>query len=88
MPQDYRPAAYSRGIKIGKPTWSKVYGPKRVGSKRGTHQQPWSHSEYARMPQCSEEELQRRWDNITENTHENASLKGVDERGGKKIYHY
>ena len=88
MAQDYRPATYSRGIRIGKPTWTKVYGKKRSRRKFGTWRNPWVHTEYARPPECSEEELQRRYDNMTDNTYVNQHVSKVEHRRGKEITHY
>jgi len=88
MPQNYRPATYSRGIKIGKPTFRKVYGKKRTQWATGTWKNDWQHDEYAKMPQCSDEELERRWNNVTENTYENKHVKKEERRGGKVIRTY
>jgi len=60
MPQDYKRATYSRGIKIGKPTYHKVYGEKRTRWACGTQRNPWQHEAYPRMPQISEEEYEAR----------------------------
>ena len=88
MPQDYRPATYSRGIKIGKPTYVKTYGEKRTPWKTGTWKNPWQHDEYAKMPQIPEEERERRWKVFQENTSKDNFAKSVERRGGKAIYKY
>ena len=88
MSQDYRAPTYSRGIKVGKPTWSKTYGPKRTFWKTSTQRNPWQHEEYARMPQCSDEELERRWKVFKENTSKENFAKSVERRGGKTVYKY
>jgi len=87
MPQDYRPATYSRGIKIGKPTFVKRYGDHRTRWATGTWKNPWQHDEYAKMPQCSDEELERRWGMIERHPDEPFAKK-VERRNGKVIYHY
>jgi len=88
MPQDYRRATYSKGIRIGKPTFRKVYGEKRGQWATGTHRNPWQHDEYAKMPQISDEEMEARWNTFLENTTRETYAKSVEERRGKKIYRY
>ena len=61
---------------------------KRSRRKFGTWRNPWVHTEYARPPECSEEELQRRYDNMTDNTYVNQHVSKVEHRRGKEITHY